>query len=225
MAVRLTNVVKTYPDPESGGRVTVLDIDELSVSEGSHIAIEGPSGSGKTTLLHLISGLILPDSGNVMVKGTAIHDLGESDRDRFRGNHIGYIFQNFNLLQGFTAVENVMLGMLFGRGKTSRNKAGRLLDIVGLHDRKGYRPSQLSTGQQQRVCIARALANEPAIILADEPTGNLDPVSSRAVLDLIDEVTRGKTLVLVSHEHEVLQRYTNRINSTSFKKEITGSSL
>jgi len=217
MSIQLRKVIKTYPDPDTGGSVPVLDVDELTIDQGAHIAIEGPSGSGKTTLLHILSGLILPDSGSVKILDTEIQQLGEAHRDRFRGKHIGYIFQSFNLLEGFTALENVMLGMMFGTGKTDRSRAARLLDTVGLANRLGYRPSQLSTGQQQRVCIARALANNPEIILADEPTGNLDPAASADVLNLLDEVTTGKTLVLVSHEHDVLMRYSSRISSLTFK--------
>lgn len=223
MSIRLENVIKTYSDPESSGRVPVLDIQRLTIDTGDHTAIEGPSGSGKTTLLHLLSGLILPDSGSVTVLGTQIQKLGEAQRDRFRGEHIGYIFQSFNLIHGFTALENVMLGMAFGTGKTDRSRARQLLETVGLKDRLGYRPTQLSTGQQQRVCIARALANNPKIILADEPTGNLDPASSAEVLALLDKVTKDKTLVLVSHEPEVLNRYSRRIDSITFKPVETPS--
>jgi ABC-type lipoprotein export system ATPase subunit len=216
MSVTLKNVIKSYPDPVTGNRIPVLKIDDLVIEEGAHVAVQGASGSGKTTLLHMISGLTEPDSGKISVLGTTINELGEAERDRFRGRHIGYIFQAFNLLEGFTAIENVLLGMTFGSARADRPRARQLLETVGLGDRLNYRPHQLSTGQQQRVCIARALANNPEIILADEPTGNLDPGSSADVLALLDEVTRGKTLILVSHENEVLDRYSRRVDSRMF---------
>jgi len=205
--LRLSNITKAYPDPEKGAAKMVLDIPLLEVAAGEHIAIAGSSGGGKTTLLHCIAGIVSPDSGSIVVDGTDITQLSERKRDRFRANHIGYVYQTFNLIQGFSALENVMLGMLFSGKGVDRAKAEDLLVQMGLKDRLKYKPSQLSVGQQQRVSIARAVANDPDLILADEPTGNLDPDSSEEALRLLKEVAHGKILLLVSHEKEVLDRF------------------
>lgn len=197
-----------------------MNISFFETGPKKHLAIRGVSGSGKTTFLHCISGMISADSGEINVLGTNLSALTESKRDRFRANHIGYIFQSFNLLDGFTALENVMLGMQFSDKGADRERAELLLEKAGLKDRMFNRPSQLSVGQQQRVCIARALANNPEILLADEPTGSLDPKTSAAVLNLIRTVAEDKTLILVSHEPEVLQQFDsvtdlNEINQTA----------
>lgn len=205
--VDIHNLKKSYPDPSGAGSVAVLDIQSLKLESGKHTAMRGTSGSGKTTLLHCISGMILPESGSITLLDTDITSLSEAARDRFRANHIGYIFQSFNLLDGFTALENVKLGMQFADKKLDTSRAAELLVKVGLKDRLHNKPSQLSVGQQQRVCIARALANDPEIILADEPTGSLDPKTSAEVLELIKEVANGKTLMLVSHEEQVLNQF------------------
>ncbi|MCC5933056.1 MAG: ABC transporter ATP-binding protein [Candidatus Cyclonatronum sp.] len=197
-----------------------MDIPSLKVEAGTHIALRGTSGSGKTTLLHCISGMTLPDSGEISILGRDITKLAESRRDRFRANHIGYIFQSFNLLDGFTALENVQLGMQFADKKIPPARAEDLLKRVGLGERLHNRPSQLSVGQQQRVCIARALANDPEIILADEPTGSLDPKTSAEVLALIKEITAGKTLILVSHETEVLAEFEINIDLTELNQAV-----
>ncbi|AXJ00936.1 putative ABC transport system ATP-binding protein [Cyclonatronum proteinivorum] len=220
-AIQLTNVRKSYPDPSTGQRVPILDIPAFTLPTGKHLAVRGTSGSGKTTLLHCISGMTLPDSGSVSVSGTDITRLSESDRDRFRANNIGYIFQSFNLLDGFTALENVQLGMQFADKKKPVSRAKDLLNSVGLSGRLHNRPSQLSVGQQQRVCIARALANDPDIILADEPTGSLDPKTSAEVLSLIKELTAGKTLILVSHETEVLAQFETTIDLSELNEVVS----
>jgi ABC-type lipoprotein export system ATPase subunit len=205
--LQLTDVMKSYPDPETGTRKTVLNIPDFKINAGEHVAIAGSSGGGKTTLLHCIAGIITPDSGQVKLSDTIINKLSERKRDRFRADHIGYVFQTFNLIQGFTAIENVMLGMLFSGKGVSREKAESLLVQMGLKDRLHYKPSQLSVGQQQRVSIARAVANDPDVILADEPTGNLYPASSEEALRLLHEVSVGKILLLVSHEQGVLDSF------------------
>ena len=168
----------------------------------------GTSGSGKTTFLNIASGILAPDAGVVTVAGTPITLLSEAQRDRFRAQTIGFVFQTFNLLQGFTALENVLLGMLFA-GKTDRTRAEVLLERVGLKDRQNYMPHALSVGQQQRVAIARALANRPEIILADEPTGNLDPGTGETIIKLLKEICGegGETLVIVSHQPQVMQSF------------------
>ncbi len=220
-AILLENLIKQYKDPQSGEAVPILDIPRLDIKQGEHVALKGTSGSGKTTLLHCISGMILPDSGSVNILSTDITRLSESGRDRYRANHIGYIFQSFNLLDGFTALENVLLGMQFADKKQPGSRAENLLERTGLSLRKGNRPSQLSVGQQQRVCIARALANDPEILLADEPTGSLDPRTSAEVLDLIREVAEGKTLVVVTHEEAVLKQFDNVIDLEQINKALT----
>ena len=186
----------------------MLDVPAFALEEKEHVALRGTSGTGKTTLLNCIAGILSPDSGHIELAGCDMAVLGVSARDRHRADNIGYIFQTFNLLQGYTCLENVLLGMSFGPGK-DRARARELLTRVGLEDRLDYRPSQLSVGQQQRVAVARALANQPQLVLADEPTGNLDPRNGREALKLIREIC-GETdaaLLLVSHDQEVLNQF------------------
>jgi putative ABC transport system ATP-binding protein len=195
---------------ESGkSRLKVLDIPHWRVERGEQIALFGPSGSGKTTFLHLLAGLITPLSGRLNVCGFSLEGMAEARRDRFRAQHIGYIYQNFNLLQGFTALENVLLGMTFAPRKGDPNRAESLLGEVGLSHRLHSYPSKLSLGEQQRVAVARALANRPQLLLADEPTGSLDPKNRDGVLELLKDIcrTHGCTLVLVSHERDVIARF------------------
>jgi putative ABC transport system ATP-binding protein len=210
--IQFQNVIKSYKDPSTGLENVILDIENLKFNKGEQYGLFGPSGSGKTTLLHLVSGLITPDKGTVHVNNIDITSLSESKRDRFRADHIGYVFQSFNLLDGFTALENVMLAMVFSGNKSDKDKAMSLLDKVGLKDRVNYKPSQLSMGQQQRVCIARALINDPDVLLADEPTGNLDQRATQDVLQLLMDESKDRTLLLVTHESEVLQSFSNKID-------------
>lgn len=200
----LENVKKSYPAP-GGGEAPVIDVAEFRMAAGEQVALSGDSGSGKTTFLHLIAGIVVPDSGTIELDGVRVTGLREAERDRLRASRIGYIFQTFNLLQGYTCLENVLLGMSFGPGP-DRHRAEELLRRVGLGDRLGHRPRQLSTGQQQRVAVARALANRPKLVLADEPTGNLDRRAAGESLRLIRETCResGAALLLVSHDREVL---------------------
>ena len=188
----------------------VVDVAEFSLAAGAQAALRGESGSGKTTFLHLIAGILAPDAGRIELEGRDLAALGEAARDRLRAETIGYIFQTFNLLQGHTVLENVELGMAFGRG-VDRAHAEALLRRVGLGDKLRHYPRQLSTGQQQRVAVARALANRPKLVLADEPTGNLDARNSREALALIREVCRenGAALLLVSHDEGVLGQFEN----------------
>jgi len=210
MAVVCRKLKKSYSDPD-GSAVSVIDLESLEIADGAQVAIVGTSGSGKTTLLNIIAGILSPDEGSVEIDGTDITALSEEQRDRFRGENIGYIFQTFNLLASYTALENVMLGMYFAgaAGGKMRAEAERLLEAVGLGDRMHYMPYQLSTGQQQRVSIARALANEHKLILADEPTGNLDAKTSEVILDLIQEMIsrENRTLVLVTHDPKIMGRF------------------
>lgn len=209
--IEITNLRKSYRNPESGELQTVLSVDRLKLQRGDHIAVYGSSGVGKTTLLHLISGMLLPESGSISVNGTLISTLSEADRDKFRAQHIGYVFQTFNLLDGYTALENVMLGMIFTGKGVHKDRAIQALTSVGLQERMHYEPAQLSVGQQQRVCIARALVNNPEIILADEPTGNLDPANSAEILSLLKNAAKDKILIVVTHEQDVLNSFEHKL--------------
>ena len=204
----LKNVLKTFPQP-GGGRLKVLDIERLHLEAGEQVALIGRSGGGKTTLLHAIAGITAVDQGNIVVNGIDLTKISEPGRDRFRAACIGYVFQTFNLLAGFTALENVRLGMTFASGKHDLHRATMLLERVGLGDRLHYRPSQLSVGQQQRVAIARALAGRPKLLLADEPTANVDPANQQSIVDLIRQTCTDEqiTLLLVTHTQEVSQQF------------------
>jgi len=206
-ALIIRDLLKSYPAP-SGGRTEVLRIPHFELRAGQQAAIRGESGLGKTTLMHIIAGILEPDSGSVAVGGSELTGLSESRRDRFRAERLGYVFQTFNLLQGLSALENVMLGLAFGKG-ADRAATMAALDRVGLASRAGYLPRQLSTGQQQRVAVARALANRPCLILADEPTGNLDAARGRKIVQLLREsaASLGSALLVASHDPEVLDSF------------------
>ncbi|MCI0387664.1 MAG: ABC transporter ATP-binding protein [Acidobacteria bacterium] len=220
----ISNLKKSYVAP-NGARSNVIDVSRFVLEAGEQLAMEGASGSGKTTLLHLIAGILTPDSGRIVIAGEEMTVLSESGRDGLRARTIGYVFQTSNLLQGYTAMENVTLGQMFGRGEDEK-RARELLTRVGLGDRLNYRPRQLSVGQQQRVAVARALANQPKLVLADEPTGNLDRHNAREALSLIREVCRehGAALLLVSHDQDALSQFDqvvrlDEINRASFADE------
>jgi ABC-type lipoprotein export system ATPase subunit len=207
-AVTLHGVKKTFP-LGNGRTLDALNIEHWSVSAGSCTVLTGPSGSGKTTLLNLIAGVSLPTAGTVAVHDTDIFALPEARRDRFRARHIGYVFQTFNLLSAFTALENVMLSMMFADAipkPEQRRHAGEILSRLGLGARLDHKPQQLSRGEQQRVAIARALANRPPLILADEPCASLDASTAHEVLGELLSVCREAriTLLVVSHEAAVV---------------------
>jgi ABC-type lipoprotein export system ATPase subunit len=210
VAVRLVDLKKQYVGPD-GSIVPVIDIPQFALADSEQVALVGTSGSGKTTLLHMIAGILAPDSGQILFestgKGAAIDlaRLPEASRDVFRGRNIGYIFQTHHLLPGFTAMENVLLGMTFGGSSHDPAWAKKLLDEVGLSERLQYKPNKLSVGQQQRVAIARALANRPKLVLADEPTGALDATNAQQALDLIRKLCSevGASLLLVSHDPHI----------------------
>lgn len=200
------NLTKTY---QSGSRrLTVLDDVTFEVSAGATMAIVGPSGSGKTTLLGLCAGLDIPTSGSVQLAGTSLEALSEDERAKVRNDSVGFIFQNFQLLSTLTALENVMVPMELKKRKDTKQKAEELLKMVGLGDRMTHYPSQLSGGEQQRVSIARAFANEPKILFADEPTGNLDTETGDMIENLIFQLNqeKGTTLILVTHDPQLAER-------------------
>ena len=201
--IELRGVSKTV---DSGGQpLTILHPLDYMIPSGQFVAIVGPSGSGKSTLLGLLAGLDAPTSGSIIIDGTDITTLGEDQLARLRGEKIGFVFQFFHLVPSLTAFENVFIPMEIAGRRDATARANELLREVGLTDRAHHYPSQLSGGEQQRVAIARALANDPPIVLADEPTGNLDSTTGRYVMELLMRVhrARGTTLVLVTHDAEL----------------------
>jgi len=200
--VEIENLTKSYR--RGAQQIPVLRNMSLSVRRGEFLALMGPSGSGKTTLLNLIAGIDRPDSGTLRVAGVDIADLGESALSRWRSRHVGFIFQFYNLIPVLNALENVQLPLLLTRlGRHDRREhAVAALEAVGLADRMAHYPSQLSGGQQQRVAIARALVTDPVILVADEPTGDLDKVSATEVLGLLSELHQDfqKTVIMVTHD-------------------------
>src|SRR5450631_1139739 len=216
--IQIKDVTKLYPAKESGngsgkdnGSIHALEDFSLTVAPGEWIAIMGPSGSGKSTLVNLIGCLDRPSSGEIWLDGQNVAGISAADLNRVRAEKIGFIFQQFHLIPYLTAVENVMLAQYL-HSMTDEEEALRALDRVGLKDRAHHVPSQLSGGEQQRVCIARALINDPKIVLADEPTGNLDAVNEEIVLRLLRELHRnGRTIVMVTHDPVVARLADRRI--------------
>jgi len=205
--IRVENVRKIYRMGET--EVRALDGVSLTVEEGEFLIVMGPSGSGKTTLLHLMGCLDKPTEGEIYIASTPVSKLSDAQLAKVRNKMIGFVFQQFNLLSRLTALENVELPMIYaGVPKSLRRKrAKELLELVGLGDRLHHRPTQLSGGQMQRVAIARALANDPVVLLADEPTGNLDSKSGEEILKIFSELNeRGQTVVIVTHDPEVAKQ-------------------
>src|SRR5258706_11466738 len=204
----LRNVSKSFREAD-GNRLEVISLRQFELGAGEQAVLVGQSGSGKSTLLNLIAGILLPDKGEIMVNGTDPTKLSEAARDRFRAANIGYVFQSFNLLQGFTALENVLLGQMFGSGNGGTDRAVQLLKSVGLEHRLHHKPRALSVVEQQRVAIARALVNAPPLVLADEPTGSLDAKNGAAVLELLRRICAdGKhTLLLVTHDPQGMNNF------------------
>lgn len=209
--LKVSNLTKVY---KSGSRdLTVLDQVSFGIAPGESMAIVGPSGSGKTTLLGLCAGLDRPSSGTVELCGNLLNDIDENAKAVIRNIHVGFIFQNFQLIPTLTAIENVMIPLeLLGKSRGAYDTANELLNRVGLGDRTDHYPSQLSGGEQQRVSLARAFSNTPQILFADEPTGNLDDDTGTTVEDLLFDLNRekGTTLVIVTHDLD-LARKTGRI--------------
>jgi putative ABC transport system ATP-binding protein len=201
--IELRGVSKTV---DSGGHpLTILHPLDYTIASGQFVAIVGPSGSGKSTLLGLLAGLDAPTSGSIVIDGTDITRLGEDQLARLRGEKIGFVFQFFHLVPSLTAFENILIPMEIAGRRHATERARELLHEVGLTDRAHHYPSQLSGGEQQRIAIGRALANDPPIVLADEPTGNLDSTTGRHIMELLMRVHRARstTLVLVTHDAEL----------------------
>lgn len=208
--LKIENLTKTYKS--AGSTLTVLNNINFSVEEGSTFSIVGPSGSGKTTLLGLCAGLDRSTSGLVELNNIRLDDLGEDERAQVRNQYVGFIFQNFQLLPTLTALENVMVPLELRGEKNARARSMDLLEKVGLADRSHHYPTQLSGGEQQRISLARAFSNQPKILFADEPTGNLDAETSEKMVKLLFDLNResGTTLILVTHDMELASK-TQRI--------------
>jgi putative ABC transport system ATP-binding protein len=204
----LANVRKSYVEP-GGSVLPILDIERLEIARGEQVVLRGRSGCGKTTLLNCIAGLTTVDSGQIQIHGHDVTRLSEAVRDRFRAKHIGFVFQTFNLLPGFSALENVMLGMTFTGVRPDGERARQLLADVGLGHRLHHKPRALSVGEQQRVAVARALANRPLLLLADEPTANIDPAHQQQVIDLLRDACGREqiAMLLVTHSPEVAGQF------------------
>ena len=217
--LELNGVKKSFSVP-GGDPLLILDIPFFQIAAGELVALEGQSGSGKSTLLNVISGIMRPDSGQVLVGGLNIVKLAEPQRDRLRADRIGLVFQQFNLLPGFTALENVLVAMSFGSQVSSKERAESLLEAVGLADRFHHKPATMSIGQQQRVAVARALANRPRVLLADEPTASIDPSHQQQVIDLLQTTCREEevALLVVTHAPEVAEQFPVRHRLEDFNR-------
>jgi len=205
--LRMENVSKTYR--HRGQLVKALDDATFHISAGDFVSVVGPSGSGKSTLLLMLGGMLSPSKGRVLLGAKSVYDLSPSERAEMRRGKIGFVFQTFNLVPYLSAMENVQVPLFLAKvdDKTQKDRAAALLERVGLADRLDHKPGELSVGQQQRVALARMLANDPAVILADEPTGNLDPETSQQIIGFLEEFNaEGKTIVMVTHDPRAAKR-------------------
>ena len=222
---RLENITKIYS--RRGKEVKAFAATSLEVAKGEYTAIVGPSGSGKTTFLSILGGMPSPDTGHVWLNGLSLYELAMRERARVRRDQIGFVFQTFNLVNYLTALENVQVPLyLAGLGPAEqRSRAEAMLERVGLAERMDHKPSEMSIGQQQRVALARTLANDPTVILADEPTGNLDPESRLRVLAFFDELTaEGRTIVMVTHDAVAAERARQRLTLRDGQITLSSSS-
>jgi putative ABC transport system ATP-binding protein len=205
--LKMENVSKCYL--HRGQTVTALSGANAEIPQGDFVSIVGPSGSGKSTLLLMLGGMLSPSQGRVLFQDQSIYDLNSNARAELRKRKVGFVFQTFNLVPYLSALENVQVPLFLSKMDEpgQKDRAAALLDRVGLGDRLHHKPSELSVGQQQRVALARMLANDPAVILADEPTGNLDPETSQQVIDFLEEFNReGRTIVMVTHDPRAAER-------------------
>ena len=221
--IELKNIEMTYDD--NGIKLNVLKLPKLTIKSGESVAFIGSSGCGKTTLFNLISGLITPTSGNVIVKDVDLTTLKEAERDLFRANHIGYIFQDFNLFPEFTVLQNITLAMSFSKrySKKEMNKVVlEILDKVGIKDKANQKVKTLSGGEKQRVAIARSIVNKPNIILADEPTGNLDYKNGVKIMELIKKISKEEkaTLLVITHNNSQLDMFDKVVNVEEINQAI-----
>ena len=219
--IELKSVTKVY---KLGDEVLhALDNISLNINKGEFIAITGPSGSGKSTLANIISGLDKPTKGSIIVNGLNLNHMPDRQLSDYRNRNLGYVFQSFNLWNNYTALENVMLPMYFAkiRPKARHQKAKECLESVGLSDRLHHSPTQLSGGQRQRVAIARALALDPKIIIADEPTGNLDSIKGKEILSLLKDLNnKGITLLIITHDQNIAQQASRTIQIQDGKVKL-----
>ncbi len=214
--LRMENVSKQYR--HRGQTVAALNPTTAAIEDGEFVAVVGPSGSGKSTLLLMLGGMLSPTTGDVFLDDQSVYALGADDRARLRKRKLGFVFQTFNLVPYLTALENVQVPLYLSglEGEAQRARAAALLERVGLGERLHHKPCELSVGQQQRVALARMLANDPAVILADEPTGNLDPETASEVIQFFQEINaEGKTIVMVTHDPRAAERATRTLRLTN----------
>jgi putative ABC transport system ATP-binding protein len=221
--IKLKNLKMTYHD--NGTVIDAIKIDKIDINDGKQVVFTGSSGSGKTTLFNLISGLILPTEGNVIINNTDITTLSEIDRDLYRANNIGYVFQDFNLFPDFTVMQNVLLPMTFSKRyekKEMKDKAEDILKKVGMDNKASQKVKTLSGGEKQRVAIARSIVNKPKIILADEPTGNLDYKNGVKIMDLLKQIAKDEraTLLVITHNHSQIDMFDEVIDVEKINRAL-----
>lgn len=216
--LEMFQVQKTYRAPD-GAVQTVLDVESFALDQGEQVALRGRSGSGKSTLLNLVAGILSPDRGKVVLDGQELGLLSESQRDHYRGRKLGYVFQSFHLLQGLTVWENLWMASVLS-GSPDDKRLEDFLTRLDLQSRRNHKPAQLSLGQQQRVAVARALVHRPVLVLADEPTGNLDAELAQQALTLLRDMCSeiGSALLLVSHDDAVLRQFGNPLSLSDINR-------